>query len=528
MGTVCNCKYISTISQVISPWLGLGRIYSKTGSPRTCLQIRQLPGKVFLSLAMLIVEPLTNHVHVLYMNVENAAGGFDGDDGSVKRIILRVNTSALLGSYSSSKGATHRLEGGADTNALYRRAVEDLGAAVDAFVTPRPWWTVVKEPYPTTNTHLKHDKASSQHIPPNLVVILQRYPYWEGNLRLITATQFPYDANLDACGAMSVSVGRQSCVHPGWHSVTDNYNMARGNRQFDIFSIFFPIYAAPIGQANNSFMSVSDCPNNPNQWTCAFLPMTNCTLPWLITDCRNRTCQQDNSYFSSLLFPANDRGNFVAREQLKPSEPVTSAAKALHSRQRAGDEFLYMLPYNRTAFIANTVENIMNSPDAIIFIFFFMIRKTYLYRQRTAALLHTIRSTTTTTAANTNNHGKFLSPTTPCIAAHVRRGDRVMYIEATHKPINMIEYCHNASLPRIAGQPPPQCITEHGTLHECPALAGLSDFGCGAGEIPFEAITLKYVIEKAELMAPPHVRSLVLHSFLHTYIHTYLHHTRVH
>lgn len=458
------------------------------------------------ALADIFRDGVTTNLFANKSSGGNSAIGFDGDDGSVKRIILRVNSSALLGFYQHGDG-DHGRERGAQS--LNLRALEDLGAAVDTFLTPRPWWTVVKEPYPTATAHVKHDKgsdhsSSTSHLPPNLIVILQRYPYWEEQLRLIAATQFPYDASLNACGAMSVTVGRQSCVHPGWHSVTDNYNMARGNRQFDIFSIFFPIYAEPIGQANNSFMSVSDCPNNPNQWTCAFLPMTNCTMPWLITDCRNRTCQGDNFYFSSLLYPANDSGRLVVRDQLKPSVPVTSTARALHRLQKPGSEFLYMLPYNRTVFKAKTIENIMNSPESIIFIFYVMIRKTYLYRQRTAALLHTLR---TTVAAH--YHGKFLSPTTPCVAAHVRRGDRVMYIEATHKPINMLEFCHNASQPRIDGKPKPQCINEHGTLSECPAYNALSDFGCGEGEIPFESITLKDVVDKAEKIAPPHVRSLV-------------------
>lgn len=343
-------------------------------------------------------------------------------------------------------------------------------------------------------------------LPPYVFVILQRYPLWEEKLRLIAATQFPSDPHLqNVCNSMSATIGRQSCVHPGWHSVTDNYNGARGNRQFDIFAIFFPIYDHPVvNGGNNSFISVSDCPNNPNQWTCAFLPMTNCTLPTFITACNNRKCMNtDNFYFSALLFPANATGKLVEKNSLQGSTPITSAAKALHEIQEHRSEFLYMMPYNPHGFRPATIEDIMNSPEGLIFIFLFMMRKTYLYRQRIALLLHTFRSIS-------SSRGKTsLTPSTPCVAAHVRRGDRVMYVEKTHKAINMTEFCFNASLPRVEGQPQPQCINERGELSECPGLNGISDFGCGPTDVPFEAITLLNVIEKAELMVPPHVRSLV-------------------
>ena len=436
--------------------------------------------------------------------------------------MIRLNTSSLLASYRIATPVSN-----SEWNSLNRRALDDLGSAVDHFLTPRPWWQVTKEPYPSSYSHptrsshlnkaTNHSYISSNttttspnqelllHLPPFLFVTLSRYPFWEHALRLVTATQFPYDPEKDACGSMSATVGQQSCVHPGWHSVTDNYNMARGNRQFDIFAIFFPIFDQPVLQGgNNSFISLSDCPNNPNQWTCAFLPLTNCTLPAEITDCHSRTCKEDNFYFSSLLFPANSSGVRVKRESLHASMPVTRSSQILHQSLKHGSEFLYMMPYDRSVFHARAVESVMNSPESILFIFLFMIRKTYLYRQRIAALLHTFRS-----SSAVRNQGKFLSPSTPCVAAHVRRGDRVMYIEATHKPINMTEYCYNASLPRTAGKPPPECLSEENTMRECPDLNGLSDFGCGKDEIPFESITLANVIEKAEKIAPPHVRSLV-------------------
>eukprot|EP00597_Dinobryon_sp_UTEXLB2267_P001425 CAMPEP_0170066564 /NCGR_PEP_ID=MMETSP0019_2-20121128/6216_1 /TAXON_ID=98059 /ORGANISM="Dinobryon sp., Strain UTEXLB2267" /LENGTH=570 /DNA_ID=CAMNT_0010273689 /DNA_START=425 /DNA_END=2137 /DNA_ORIENTATION=+ len=448
----------------------------------------------------------------------------EGDDGTIKKILIRINTTALMQFYARRSGSTE---------AHSRQILNDIGFMVDSFLTPRPWWTVVKEPYPSAYLHhiktphpKNGGKASNTSstfsdyksftitLPLYLSVILQRYPLWEEKLRLIAATQFPSDPNMqNVCSSMSATIGRQSCVHPGWHSVTDNYNVARSNRQFDIFAIFFPIYDQPVvNGGNNSFMSVSDCPNNPNQWTCAFLPMTNCTLPTFITECNNRTCMNtDNFYFSALLFPADATGKLVEKTTLQGSTPITSAAKALHLVQEHRSEFLYMMPYNQRGYRPATIEDIMNSPEALAFVFLFMIRKTYLYRQRIALLLHTFRSISSTAKGGSKTPSTS-TPFAPCVAAHVRRGDRVMYVEKTHKAINMTEFCFNASLPRVTGAPQPQCINEKGELSNCPGLNGLSDFGCGPGDVPFESITLLKVIEKAELMVPPHVRSLVLAS----------------
>ena len=123
--------------------------------------------------------------------------------------------------------------------------------------------------------------------------------------------------------------------------------------------------------------------------TCAFLPMTNCSFPRVITECleTDKTRSKGNFHFSSLLFPANSSGKFVAKQSLRPSLPATQEVKKLLSQQRHDAQFLQMLPFNRSVFSIDAIESVITSPEATMFIYLFMLRKTYLYRQRIAALL---------------------------------------------------------------------------------------------------------------------------------------------
>lgn len=90
--------------------------------------------------------------------------------------------------------------------------IRSIGALVDEYLTPRPWWKVVKEPFDWTAAVL----PASEHLP-TLTVVLDRYLYsWEEHFRYLVSVQFPPK---EVCSRSPILVGKNSCIHPGWFSV---------------------------------------------------------------------------------------------------------------------------------------------------------------------------------------------------------------------------------------------------------------------------------------------------------------------
>ena len=73
------------------------------------------------------------------------------------------------------------------------------------FLTPRPWWKVIKEPYESSMKHSHH-----------LIVFDRIYYEWENHFKFLTSIQFVDNAT---CSNASALYGRNTCHHPGWYSV---------------------------------------------------------------------------------------------------------------------------------------------------------------------------------------------------------------------------------------------------------------------------------------------------------------------
>ena len=157
-----------------------------------------------------------------------------------------------------------------------------IGAIIDEYLTPRPWWRVAKEPYDWHG-------ASAE-----LTVILDRYLIsWENHWRYLISVQYPPP---DVCARSSIVVGKNSCIHPGWFSVLAFYTLTHRQFPFAISTAYVP-YLDDVEHQQSAFITITnprktalqrDCPtfnhsdlsgHFSDTWRCAFLPNTNCTLP---------------------------------------------------------------------------------------------------------------------------------------------------------------------------------------------------------------------------------------------------------
>ena len=346
---------------------------------------------------------------------------------------------------------------------------------MDELLIPRPWWRIREEPF-----SWQYD--NELQIPRALSIVLSRLPQvWEGHLKWLTSIQFP---SSETCSRSSLLVGRMNCVHPGWGFVLRSYAEVHRNQPYAIWSTFF--YAPEGSVQNNAWISESDCPPNQlNKWNCAFLPTTNCTLPSVITSCTHSSCNEfSNTWLSSLLTSADEAGQFESpqRDRIMSHglQPVTDLQRTL-SDHISLPPFLHSHPQHFAPNISLDNDILMTDSAAVLFTLAFILRLNAFYRSRVGKVLFHFdgqEDVQTALASQGKSEGKDLQ----CVAAHIRRGDRLIV------GADPLEYCRNLTL----GLP---CLDSSGKLGPCD-----QHMGCGEGA-PFSTIGLRHVLEKVSGLA---------------------------
>lgn len=374
---------------------------------------------------------------------------------------------------------------------LFHTNYVDAASAVDNFIQYRPWWRVLKEPF-------EHNISSDQHHRKELqTVVLQRYPRWEKYLRFLASVQYPID-----CHRSPLIVHRMSVVHPGWFSVINQVEPTRNTFPLAIYNHFFPHWDTD-DLNHNAFIKYSDCPNGTiNQWECAFIPLTNCTMPKFITECSSKDCYdttKNYNFDTSLITAADETGQLRADLGHKDAKDLYGMGLVKDDSERAKpfterNEFYYRMPYNRSLPMAQKLPD----PTRVIFWYILLCRRNAFYRNRIDRLIYELKEKTIL------ERGVHYKETASCVAAHVRRGDRVMYLTGSNKAINMTEFCHNVT------SHPETCMQSDGSLKKCPPQSGVYDFGCGDTGVPFTSYTVLEIIDKAEQLVGPTVRNLVV------------------
>jgi hypothetical protein len=155
-------------------------------------------------------------------------------------------------------------------------------------------------------------------------------------------------------------------------------------------------------------------------------------------------------------------------------------------------KFMYTLPYDRNLALKNKIQEI-NHMEAT-FNFNFLLRPNAFYRSKIDTLIHSFR-------VNSSPH---FNASASCVAAHVRRGDRIKNIAN----INMTQWCFNATRKTDAKQN--LCLNEDKELKPCIEFGSIIDYGCY--NVPFGSVTLKHVLKNVEKLVGPNKPNVVLFS----------------
>lgn len=410
----------------------------------------------------------------------------DDPNHLVRRMYIDIHTDTLKIEAQPSTSATTSL----DINTIF-------GEALDMFLTPRPWWVITKEIYGDRKSALHSIDPPSgssteagagvgagtdtktgggQRIHISLLRFSQRH---EPHLRFLASVQYPPTASI--CAKTPLHVGHM--VNSGWGSHLNAYSGIMADGKYQITEIYDSNTNLP--NEGVAYASASTCPHLINKRHCAFLPLTNCTLPDLITkskggvDYKEKVFPSDFMYFSE----ASPNGVVVRDGNKHVSEPKNEYHEEL--KKKYEQPGLLSKPFVLNEFLDGNTPGVptknkvqghcQNSPYTNVVLpgHGLIWRPNALYRSLIAKRI----------AAEKN-----LRPWPPgsqCVAMHIRRGDR------TYSQINMREFCANHT--RI-GTGMDNCRNKWtNEKHSCDDLG---DKGCFTRH-PFGALTLQEYLDKS-------------------------------
>lgn len=218
--------------------------------------------------------------------------------------------------------------------------------------------------------------------------------------------------------------------------------MTHAQFPFAVSTVYVP-YLSDVTHQQNAFITIaspnktssqSDCPafnhsdvhgKGSDTWQCAFLSPTTCPLPLRVTACKHSSCiLEQNTGFSLFLDRADPSGQVLNASDLESHGKLPATPEQRnHSQHTTAPPFLFALPHNlsyvKSHFNA-TRQCLYSHADATssAFIYGFLLRKSAFYRSRVAKIVHQFRA-----ASVPHFNASF-----PCVAVHLRRGDRVMRV----------------------------------------------------------------------------------------------------
>lgn len=294
------------------------------------------------------------------------------------------------------------------------QSVPDLDRELDAYIGDHPWWIVDLQPYkwfPWRNEIILYMS------PPNIRRHFQAIAKHQFQDH-ISCSQLPlHVSNLD---------GEQ------WGNRIINVHLQWKNYMQTIFYVFS---ASNNGDGDHiSFAEHSLCPDKINKWECLFIPLSNCTLPKTLTQCRERGCLPapwgaqfyTNASIDGVIVAESDEDAFIANfsvkltknEILNSNDCIPVVAMRSMNPQVVTPESTEV----RTACVSNEMQ--------VVFTYGFHLRFNAEFRSRIAHKMFEFRS----------SHHPIFNPVRACVAAHIRMGDRNI------KNVDIMEWCKNCTV----------------------------------------------------------------------------------
>lgn len=353
-----------------------------------------------------------------------------------------------------------------------------LTKEIDIWMTPRPLYSISQETFPWqyqqhSAAHAMNRSSMLSHTGRNstgLHISIDKYRQeYEEYLRLFPATQYPHDPK--DCYNAILMVTRSKFIHPGWAGVLDMLFLEHEYYSMGITALY--VSESNWGNDTTAFISGDECVGTANRWECAFLPTTSCRIPDSVTTCTAEHCVDEAEetdhfglyFYQNKFIPKADKDTKLSKLRdtlrLHPNTAVKRfqkvAGKVMH--------FRYVLPPQVRALNGSEyktqVFNLMHIGERpMLFVEQYLLRMNAFYRSQVAktiwtndkrvghgkvhghhsnSIMHMSPQSSPATALSAGNVNSIAAApdASRCIAAHIRRGDRL----AVSPDSNMTDYC---------------------------------------------------------------------------------------
>jgi hypothetical protein len=373
-----------------------------------------------------------------------------------------------------------------DSNNLVRRIfmkvhMHDTNASalavdtqLDVFLTPKPWWLIISEE--------PQARDAEEHKYVYNVYLLRYTQLMEGWLRLIANIQYP-PTEAD-CAQTPLKVVRY--IGKGWGSQMTLMGGDWGSNMDKIHNIWDSYTNDAHGKT--PYLSGDACPNVINKHECAYLSLTNCTMPTVLTSAKGlealtAALPSDSQRFNSASASGVPVGvSNTAWKGPQRVQALISSFELDHGRYRVQPSSKFIDARGRLIHGQNGISQ--PEPRYILPALGFMYRERAPYRR----LVHTAVSKFRNKYEFPVNFGDRQN----CVSIHIRRGDRV------HD--NIKEFCKQF-----------RRFEENGTCVNFdepskPCERGVSDFGCFS-EHAYATLSLTDYLERAAALTDTPIHS---------------------
>ena len=400
----------------------------------SCLLILGL-GLVALPLQALTLDECGEELHNMYPGCRKVKATLPPSDTSVDAIQHLLPDALTASAHVIVVNYSHTF------------TINEIGAMTDRYLQSRPHWTVFQEEYPWMGHHRMYH------------VVYIRLNNIDKPLMSIARVMNPIDCS------------QRYLIFKGYHDF-DEYGNEHGN-----LALYADQYmgAIPLVHIKQYAKFIDDgyCPDQINKYLCAFLPMTNCSLPKHYLECKDYdgSCTPGSQVYSSastdatILYEEAGKSDIGQKIPRFSSEPFSMVGEMIRSHEPLNFEHVSAEKY------------LMGGIGSLYFTSIFL-RKNYDFRTRIADMIHKFRFLTK----------PHFSPTKQCVGIHIRHHDRA-------KPgYDMMKFCQefvldegNSCHNRTTGGP---IEGSCGHYH---------NYGCHT-PVPFGAITMEAYLKAAELL----------------------------
>jgi hypothetical protein len=350
----------------------------------------------------------------------------------------------------------------------------EIGEVIDEFITPRPWWFVVTEPYlwmyqPKSQSPPDFYEITLQHIPEQVTPFMKE----------LASVQFPTD-----CTKYPLRIG----LTGGFDSFGNNfynYNSLHSNNRH---SVIVP-YIVDDHSYSTSFLSKDSCPLISNKFECAFLSPSTCSIPSSDLVVKNQAFDQATATANPMSIQEFDelQKKFMIHDKYHqhgtpPSPRIPPSSYRVHY-----DFFRSQGPQSATR-----SYDLMSS----LFTYGILFRLNYSFRSQIFQEISKLKE-----SFEKSSTGSFPSDGN-CVVVHIRRNkDRAPYELRGQK---IIEWCEKYKI-----QPNGTCYDDETQSYVAKGdCIHYYDYGCHT-RAPYGSLSLENYLNAANIISPE-IKNIIL------------------